>query len=163
MSKRSGVLTGLLIAGLVLVLSLPLMPLVAEGSSPAPELRMVLAPANPDFLSFQAKTLARSSSDSDRAVSYGLIPSPLDRSQLVGAGRVAGQPTAQSYPSSFDLRTTGKLTGVRNQNPYGTCWAFASFGSLESSLLPTESWNFSEDNLCLLYTSDAADDLLCVD
>ena len=147
MSKRSGVLTGLLIAGLVLVLALPFMPLVAEGSSPAPERRMVLAPANPDFLSFQAKTLARSFSDSDRAVSYGLIPSPLDRSQLVGTGGVAGRRTAQSYSSSFDLRTMGKLTDVRNQNPYGTCWAFASFGSLESSLLPTESWNFSEDNM----------------
>jgi C1A family cysteine protease len=60
---------------------------------------------------------------------------------------LANQRMAESYPSSYDLRSTGKLTPVRNQNPYGTCWTFASYGSLECSLLPGETWDFSEDNL----------------
>jgi C1A family cysteine protease len=54
---------------------------------------------------------------------------------------------ANSFPSSYDLRSSGKVSPVRDQNPYGTCWAFAAYGSLESALLPSESWDFSEDNL----------------
>jgi C1A family cysteine protease len=55
-------------------------------------------------------------------------------------------------PSSYDLRTvngTGRLTPVRDQGSYGTCWAFASFGSLESYLMPGDPNDFSEDNLAL--------------
>jgi C1A family cysteine protease len=54
---------------------------------------------------------------------------------------------SNSFPSSYDLRSLGKVSLVRDQNSYGTCWALASFGSLESALLTTESWDFSEDNL----------------
>lgn len=54
---------------------------------------------------------------------------------------------AQTYAASYDLRTVGKVTSVKNQNPYGTCWAFATFGSLESYLLPNEARDFSEHNL----------------
>jgi len=41
------------------------------------------------------------------------------------------------------------MTSVKNQDPYGTCWAFASCGSMESSLMPGESTDFSEDNMVL--------------
>jgi len=52
-----------------------------------------------------------------------------------------------SNPASLDLRTTGKLPAIRNQGMFGTCWAFAAMASLESNLLPAESWDFSENNL----------------
>jgi C1A family cysteine protease len=49
-------------------------------------------------------------------------------------------------PASFDLRTEGRVTGV--QVPAcAVCWATAAIASLESSLLPFESWDFSEDQL----------------
>lgn len=56
-------------------------------------------------------------------------------------------PMAKSYASSFDLRTYGKVTPVRDQAGHGTCWVFAGYGSLESCLLTGETWDFSEDNL----------------
>ena len=50
-------------------------------------------------------------------------------------------------PASFDLRDAGKLSLVRDQGRYGTCWAFASLASLESSLLPGAATDYSENNL----------------
>ncbi len=50
-------------------------------------------------------------------------------------------------PSYYDLRMLGKLTPVGDQGSSGVCWAFASLGSLESCLLPNETWNFSENNM----------------
>ena len=53
------------------------------------------------------------------------------------------------YPSRYDLRDLGVVTPIKNQNHYGTCWAFATFGALESDLLFQEGIekDFSEDHL----------------
>ena len=40
-----------------------------------------------------------------------------------------------AIPSSYDSRRYGNVTSVKNQNPYGTCWSFATISALESSLL----------------------------
>jgi C1A family cysteine protease len=59
------------------------------------------------------------------------------------------QPTSTTVTASsdrYDLRTLGKLTPIRNQGQDGNCWAFASIASLESSLLPGEKYDFSENN-----------------
>jgi len=37
-------------------------------------------------------------------------------------------------PIAWDWRTSGDVTSIKNQNPYGTCWAFSTIGCLESAL-----------------------------
>src|SRR5262245_32121630 len=53
----------------------------------------------------------------------------------------------QTFPARYDLRTTGKLTAIRNQGGCGSCWAFATYGATESELLPGETRDFSEEHL----------------
>ncbi len=50
-------------------------------------------------------------------------------------------------PSQYDAREDGRTAPVKNQGDLGTCWAFASLLALESSLLPEESYDFSEDHM----------------
>ncbi len=45
------------------------------------------------------------------------------------------EPEPGEYPSEFDLRDEGLVTSVKMQNPWGTCWAFGSLASLESTVL----------------------------
>jgi C1A family cysteine protease len=58
--------------------------------------------------------------------------------------------TLLADPATFDLRTLNKLTAVRNQGSFGTCWTFATMASLESALLPGQTADFSEHNLANL-------------
>ena len=38
-------------------------------------------------------------------------------------------------PVSYDLRDYGRIPPIREQNPWGTCWAFAALSSVESNYL----------------------------
>jgi len=40
-----------------------------------------------------------------------------------------------SFPARYDLREEGGVTPVKNQGIFNTCWTFASYASLESSVL----------------------------
>lgn len=50
-------------------------------------------------------------------------------------------------PVRYDARETGRAAPVQDQKDLGTCWAFSSLLALENSLLPEESWDFSEDHM----------------
>ncbi len=52
-------------------------------------------------------------------------------------------------PAKYDLRERGRAGIVQNQGIYGTCWAFAALGALESSLLPEEQAQYSADHMTL--------------
>ena len=57
--------------------------------------------------------------------------------------------TSALVPAYFDLREKGRVSQIRNQGTYGTCWAFAATSALESSLLPEEKYLFSVDNMSM--------------
>lgn len=52
-------------------------------------------------------------------------------------------------PASYDLRTEERVSEIKNQGNYGTCWAFAALSSLESNLLPEQSFIFSPDHMTI--------------
>lgn len=98
----------------------------------------------------------------------GYRPSPLDLSHVRPPAALA--PTARllrgtggspQYPASFDLRDLGAVTAVRDQAPYGTCWAFASMASLESTFLKAGKgpYDFSEWHLAYFAYMDESPSL----
>ncbi len=123
------------------------------------------APLNPAFQALARDMAARTmQSAGGEAGALGFLPSPLDRSYLSGVKiprnalkeALAGDGSlvsagveigSGSYPVTFDLRTLGRVSPVKNQGSCGSCWAFASYGSLESTLLPGEPVDLSENNL----------------
>jgi C1A family cysteine protease len=68
--------------------------------------------------------------------------------QATASGTQANTATA-NLPATFDWRTQGKVTPVRNQSSCGTCWAFGTMAAFESrTWIQAGSQNdFSEQNL----------------
>ena len=68
---------------------------------------------------------------------YGYLPPPVDVRGLRPA--FPALLARMELPSSWDWRTLGGVTPVKNQNPYGTCWAFAGLADIESKVRIQES------------------------
>ena len=125
-----------------------------------------LSPLNPDFENYIKERLSGNQQPVDQeGYALGLIPSLIDFNTLSssensdtslmsssedksGLSQDPSSSVTTASPSSrFDLRTTGKLTPVRDQEGCGACWAFSTYGSLESTNLPSTQWDFSENHL----------------
>lgn len=114
----------------------------AQNGSDLPE----QASINPNFLKFMDDFRSgRWKNTTDDGIPLGYIPAPV-RQGPVGAGLV---PTisALALPVTYDLRTSGRVTPVRNQASCGSCWTFAALASLESFLMPGEPRNFAEQHI----------------
>ena len=103
--------------------------------------------AEPAYLESLVGSPVRVPSSAAVGQALGQSPGPQDFS-YTRALEAPGAP-AFALPSTYDLRPLGRVTSVKDQNPYGTCWSFAACGSLESCLLPGESRDVSEDNMVL--------------
>jgi PKD repeat protein/C1A family cysteine protease len=112
----------------------------ADGSS-ITDLKPTLAPLNPDYLDWLNQT-----SPSLKEHATGFVPPPISMDHLKGKN-ISEMNNRGAYPAQYDLRNQNKLTDVRNQGNFGTCWAFGALSSLESSQMPGKAMNYSEKNM----------------
>ena len=68
---------------------------------------------------------------------------------------------AINYPETYDARDYGLVTSVKNQSPFGTCWAFSFCAAAETSLIKqrfetADSIDLSESHLAY-YSSHSYD------
>lgn len=103
------------------------------------------APLNPAFVQYlddlNSGTLNTSVIDGH---SRGYIPPPMQRYEDPAETAITA---AGTFPATYDLRDTGRITDIRSQGDYGSCWAFASLASLESYLKKDTTVDLSENNL----------------
>ena len=117
------------------------------------------SPINPEFSSYVNNTTQQKKYHLHHR---GRRPSPIDLSYLKNTKKASLNSLASrpSYgnggvlPSSYDLRTLNGVTPVKDQGNTAADWAFATDASLESSFMPGESWDFSENNMKNVLSSD---------
>jgi Synergist-CTERM protein sorting domain-containing protein len=113
--------------------------LIFSGFACAQELQK--APLNPEFVEYQKRL---QTAEGREEALYGYRPSPVDLSHI--RGPIFGGLRTAAYPSTYDLRDVSGVSyvsPVRNQNPFGTCWAFGAMGSLESTALRNKQGLFA--------------------
>ena len=55
----------------------------------------------------------------------------------------------KNLPAKYDLREHDRVSPVRDQGTFGTCWAFASLAALETVSMPAEENIYSVDHMSL--------------
>ena len=100
-----------------------------------------------------------------RAVTNAYLRGDMDTYYRL-SGREA---TRDTLPSKYDSRDYNYVTAVKNQNPYGSCWAHAAMASVESYMIKygvevgttgaaaTTSLNLSETQHCFFNYTNAYD------
>lgn len=101
-----------------------------------------LAPKNPEYTQYindrKLNNVQKQTSDGH---GLGFIPPPINLSHIKGG------PYRGDFPAAYDLRNEEKLTPVKDQGACGSCWAFATYASMESYLLPSQTRDFSENHM----------------
>ncbi|MFX0204333.1 MAG: C1 family peptidase, partial [Candidatus Hodarchaeota archaeon] len=135
---------GLIISGFCLALLVQ-----SAFAQPFTPPQLNAAPINPEFINWQyrAATFGIKMYD-EEGHAFGHIPAPFDWSHLQFQTATTHL-LEETLPSSYDLRTEGYVTSVKDQGDCGSCWSFATYGSLESWLLKNDgaTWDFSENHL----------------
>jgi len=114
------------------------------------------APLNPDYIKYlKQKTSGTIKSQTYNGHGLGEVPSPV----VLNFGNVSKSETSKSIPSLYDLRTENGgnwISPVRDQGSEGACWAFATYGTVESYWLKQGEgqYDLSEQNLATCHGFD---------
>ena len=89
-----------------------------------------------------------------------LDPGPEVESDLTSVYAAYGS-RATAFPSYYDSRQKGLVTSVKDQHPFGTCWAFGMAAIMESSLLAQNkgTYDLSEEHLSYFFSNRQNDPL----
>jgi C1A family cysteine protease len=110
------------------------------------------APQNAAYVQYLQETAAgKVQTQTVDGRGLGWVPPSNELSKLPTAPSLR---QAQALSATYDLRTLGKVSPVEDQGQCGSCWTFATFGSLESYLLPGLTTPYSENNLKNLHDFD---------
>lgn len=138
---------GILGAGLM-VMAAGAVAVFSSSGETGPQVRSAFreAPLNPEFVRYMYERVPGRpwGGFTKDGHPLGLIPGPQDTSQFAADGTTVD---ISSLPAAYDLRTKNKLTSVKDQANCGSCWSFATYGSLESFFKPAAVWDFSEQDL----------------
>lgn len=96
-------------------------------------------------VSAETETAEILGNDQEMEVSImGHIPSGVDQQYYNYEGK-SRRRTRSVLPQQFDLRQQDLASPVKNQNPWGSCWAFGTLSAMESSAMVQKSESGSSD------------------